>query len=263
MQTKFPQNDFAIDKYLDQDFKNSLMPQESENLEYEYRKQRYERYTKERDALRQDSLEVSGRYDQAILALAGGALALSITFLEKIAPHPVPWTFILLAAAWLCLIASVLLELYALAMSQTVTNDQITIADEEYRQYLLSLPEHPQIAPPIKVPQTPEKVEKKRIQTRLYNDWSRWLLSIGVFFLCCFSLFNLPYKDVSKKTMPDESIRASRGSYVAPSNALPPPPPPRPAAAAQVAAPAAPAAAAPPAPVAAAPASAPPAQSNP
>ena len=74
------------------------MPDEPQNLEYDYRKQRYETYIKDRDALRSDSLEVSGRYDKAILALAGGALALSVTFLEKIAPHPVPWTFNLTSA---------------------------------------------------------------------------------------------------------------------------------------------------------------------
>ncbi|HEY5042335.1 MAG TPA: hypothetical protein VIK53_10065 [Verrucomicrobiae bacterium] len=223
------------------------MPQENENLEYEYRKQRYDTYTKERDALRKDSLEVSGRYDQAILALAGGALALSITFMEKIAPHPVPWTFILLSVAWLCLIASVLLELYALATSQTVTNEQIALADEEYRQYLLSLPEHPQIAPSIKTPQTPEALEGLRNRTRSFNNWSRWLLSFGVFFLCTFSLFNLPYSgsDNGKNIMPDEFVRASRGSYVAPTNALPPPPPPQNASAHQAAAVAAPVAAAP------------------
>jgi hypothetical protein len=245
------------------------MALEPENLEYEYRKQRYDTYTRERDALRNDSLEVSGRYDKAILALAGGALALSITFLEKIAPHPVWWTFILLVIAWLCLIASVLLELYALATSQTVTNELIALADEEYRQYLSSLPEHPQIAPSIKTTQTPEVLEGLRHRTRLFNDYSRWLLSFGVFFLCSFSALNLPYSNNGKKPMADEIIRASRGSYVAPSNALPPPPPPRPAAAPQAAPVVAPVGAAPaaPPPAPAAPAPAPaapaPAQSRP
>src|ERR1051325_2843837 len=200
------------------------MPDEPQNLEYDYRKQRYETYIQDRDALRNDSLEVSGRYDKAVLALAGGALALSVTFLEKIAPHPVPWTFILLALAWLCLIASVLLELYALSTSQTVTNEQIAIADEEYREYLLSLPDHPAIPEPLRVPKSPDVVERWRNKTRRFNDWSRWLLSIGIFLLCAFCFFNLPYvRDMAAKP-----INESRGSYVAPANALPPPPPPAP-----------------------------------
>lgn len=201
-----------------------------DNPEYEYRKQRYDTYTKERDALRKDSLEVSGRYDKAILTLAGGALALSITFLEKIAPHPTQWTFLLLAGAWLCLIASVLLELYALATSQTVTNEQIRIVDEEYRQYLLSLPEHPAIPEPSNGPETPEVMETWRRRTRSLNDWSRWLLSIGVLLLCAFSLFNLPHRNPDKDTMANQPLHESKGSYVAPSSALPPPPPPAPAA---------------------------------
>jgi hypothetical protein len=209
------------------------VPDEPPNWEYDYRKQRYETYIKDRDALRSDSLEVSGRYDKAVLALAGGALALSVTFLEKIAPHPLPWTFVLLAVAWLCLIASVLLELYALSTSQTVTNEQIAIADEDYRQYLLSLPDHPAIPEPQRVPEAPNLVERWRRKTRRFNDWSRWLLSVGVFLLCAFCFFNLPYvRDMGAKP-----INESRGSYVAPANALPPPPPPRTPSSAPVATP--------------------------
>ncbi|HEX8077672.1 MAG TPA: hypothetical protein VF511_07645, partial [Chthoniobacterales bacterium] len=217
------------------------MADQPPNLEYDYRKQRYETYIKDRDALRHDSLEVSGRYDKAILALAGGALALSITFLEKIAPHPVPWTFALLAVAWLCLIASVLLELYALSTSQTVTNEQIAMADEEYRQYLLSLPDQPVIPTPLRAPESQEVVERWRRKTRRFNDWSRWLLSIGVFLLCAFCFFNLPFRG----DMGAKPINESRGSYVAPANALPPPPPPSAPAVAPTAAPATPAPATP------------------
>lgn len=202
------------------------MPDASDNREYEYRKQRYETYTKERDALRKDSLEISGRYDKAILTLAGGALALSITFLEKIAPNPVAWTFFFLSCSWLCLIASVLLELYALSTSQTVTNERIGLAEDEYRNYLTSLPNHPDISPPLTSPESPAAVEKLAKRTRLFNDWSRWLLSIGVLLLCAFSLFNLPNKNQLQKDMPPKPLNESKGSYIAPSNVLPPPPPP-------------------------------------
>ena len=237
------------------------MPEGVDNQEYEYRKQRYEAYTKERDALRKDSLEVSGRYDKAVLALAGGALALSITFLEKIAPQPAAWTFILLGAAWLCLIASVLLELYALSTSQTVTNERIGMAEEDYRQFLLSLPNHPQVPEPLKRAEAPEVVEGLARRTRRFNDWSRWLLSIGVLLLCAFSLFNLPGTATGKTNMSSKPLNESKGSYIAPSTVLPPPPPPpsspRPAPQAPPAAPSAPAAQPAPAAPAAPPASAP------
>lgn len=79
--------------------------------EYEYRKQRYESYVKARDSLIASSLEISGRYDKSILFLSGGALALSLTFIEKIAPHPYAWSFIVLLGAWVSLIVAVMLEL--------------------------------------------------------------------------------------------------------------------------------------------------------
>jgi hypothetical protein len=104
--------------------------------QYEYRKQRYDSYVKERETLNHSSLEISGRYDKSVLFLSGGALALSVTFIEKIAPSPVAWTFVLLATAWLLLIACVVLELYALATSQTAINEQIRLLDGEYDQFL-------------------------------------------------------------------------------------------------------------------------------
>lgn len=221
------------------------MPEDPDKLEYEYRKSRYEAYIHDRDALRNDSLEVSERYDKAILLLAGGALALSLTFLEKIAPHPLWWSFIFLGVAWLCLIASVLLELFALSTSQTVTNAQTELLNEDYRQYLLSLPDHPPVPEAIRPPESLETIEKWKASTRSYNAWSKWLLTAGVSFLCIFSLVNLPFHQNNdqqqmsdqKKPAPSRPLNESKGSYVAPSNALPPPPPPKPTAPAPTAAP--------------------------
>src|SRR5438876_10962336 len=111
------------------------MPADPVEIENAQRKQRYDAYIKERDAFRHDSLKVSERYDKAILLLGGGALALSITFLEKIAPHPIPLTFALLGVSWICLIVSVVLQLHALSTSQTATNDEMEIVDQDYRAY--------------------------------------------------------------------------------------------------------------------------------
>jgi hypothetical protein len=58
------------------------VPADRFEIENEERKRRYEAYVRERDALRHDSLNVSERYDKAILLLGGGALALSLTFIE-------------------------------------------------------------------------------------------------------------------------------------------------------------------------------------
>src|ERR1035438_4775715 len=46
------------------------------------------------------AFKTSERYDQWILTLSGGALAISLTFLEKIAPEPTKWTLFLLGFSW-------------------------------------------------------------------------------------------------------------------------------------------------------------------
>jgi ABC-type Fe3+ transport system permease subunit len=59
--------------------------------------------------------QIASSYDKHLLTLASGALALSIGFVEKVAPHPV-WT-VLLFAAWaafgLCILANLLAILFA------------------------------------------------------------------------------------------------------------------------------------------------------
>jgi len=81
---------------------------------YEYAKSRYEGYLRDRQAYLKESLEISDRFDKAILALSGGSLALSLTFIEKIAPSPLDWSLWFLLGAWLLLILSVLSGIYPL-----------------------------------------------------------------------------------------------------------------------------------------------------
>ena len=102
------------------------------NPVYEYEKQRYESYVKARDSQIASSLEISGRYDKSILFLSGGALALSLTFIEKVAPHPYIWSFALLLAAWISLILAVMLELHALATSQNAIHEEIVRLDADW-----------------------------------------------------------------------------------------------------------------------------------
>ena len=167
------------------------MGENESKIDYEYRKERYEAYVKERDALRNDAPQISDRYDKAILALGGGSLALSVTFLEKIAPHPTPWTFIVLAVSWLSLIASVLFELFALSASQTAINEGIEQAEYEYNEYLRSLPEAPKEDNTKRKRPDPELYAKR---VRLWNRLSIWLLTGGIGLLCLFSVLNLPWK---------------------------------------------------------------------
>lgn len=197
-------------------------PQERE---YDYRKQRYEAYSKEREGLRAAALEVSGRYDRWMLFLAGGGLALSITFIEKIAPHPPRWSFALLLIAWVLLVLSLFLELHALGASHTAVQEQIDLLDEEYRQFLSSISDG--VAVVSKTPVVKTGRENEFIfRTRMLNKWALRSLIAGIIFLCLFSAVNLPYSKVMAESQREIAINASKGSFIPPHNILPPPPPP-------------------------------------
>jgi hypothetical protein len=100
---------------------------------YEYAKTRYDGYVRDRQAYLKESQEVSDRYDKAILTMSGGSLALSLTFIEKIAPSPLAWSLWFLFVAWLLLILSVLLGIYARAASQRAIPYEIAHLDQSYR----------------------------------------------------------------------------------------------------------------------------------
>ncbi len=198
------------------------------DAEYEYRKQRYDSYVKEREGLRDASLQISERYDKWMLFLAGGALALSLTFIEKIAPHPQPWSFILLLIAWISLIVSVLLELHALATSQRAVTEQVTLLDTEYQSFLESLSKPGDAASIDRVGGPAAADNEFTAKTRTLNTWSLRLFVSGIVFLCIFSAVNLPYYQ-EQQDMPNATReRLSKGSFVPTRNVLPPPPPPAP-----------------------------------
>ena len=60
----------------------------------------------------------SQSFDKTIVTLAGGALALSLTFIRQAVPAAIPGTTVFLALAWLFLILSLLATLLSLFTSQ-------------------------------------------------------------------------------------------------------------------------------------------------
>lgn len=197
-----------------------------EDPQYEYRKQRYEVYSKARYTLDSASLEISSRYDRYLITLSGGALTLSLVFIEKIAPHPQVWTLSTLLISWLSLTVSIVLELIALASSQSALQLQIAILDFDYYEFLSRLDGASTEAIP-KLQHPPASNENKYSRrTRSLNMCSLWALGIGILFLCIFSSVNIYYFDEGRPPLMAEKINESRGSYVPPSNILPPPPPP-------------------------------------
>lgn len=152
-------------------------------------------YLGEREGLNKMELEVSGRYDQWLLTLAGGALALSITFLDKIAPHPEPSTLRWLIVAWGFLLITLILGLVSLLTSQSAIRRQRDILDHM---------QEPQTAPsgPMK--------NRKATATRWLNVSSMVFFALGIVFLCVFSVLNPPKEDAAMAASSDKARKPVR-----------------------------------------------------
>ena len=64
-------------------------------------------YTEAKRQVAEGPLSGAQQHDKAILTLSAGALALSVTFVEKIAAKPDPDTYFLLAWSWGLFVASI------------------------------------------------------------------------------------------------------------------------------------------------------------
>ena len=130
-----------------------------------------EAYLSYRQSLDNAEVEVSGRYDKWILTLSGGALGLSITFLEKIAPTPNPETVWLLTFSWVLFVASILAALISLLTSQSAIREMRNSLDNGHDL-------------------KPSKCFG--IITNFLNWASAFLFVLGAAAFCFFTLKNLP-----------------------------------------------------------------------
>jgi hypothetical protein len=154
-----------------------------------YAQNRYNEYSKQRGDLAKVNVELGGRYDQWILTLSGGSLLASITFLEKIAPHPAHNTIFVVGLAWLFLIVSLLTGFLSLLTAQYAAFRQIEILDAEYLEYLTNLKTNPEGSP---VAKTSPQINKYSQITHYLNCISAPTFVIGVALLCVFAYLNIP-----------------------------------------------------------------------
>src|SRR6266566_334824 len=155
----------------------------------DYPQLRYNEYSKQRGDLFKTNVDLGGRYDQWILTLSAGALALSIGFLEKIAPRPAGNTLFLILLAWLFLILGLLAGFVSLLTAQYSAHRQIEILDEEYRQFRITVEPRGEGASGQSAP--PGKNPFIKI-THMLNWISAPAFILGVIFLCCFAYSNIP-----------------------------------------------------------------------
>jgi hypothetical protein len=90
----------------------------------------YQVYLEERKILIDAERSTAQQYDKAILTLAAGALALSITFMNQIAPEPKPNSICFLIIAWSLFALSILSTLISFLSSQAACRQSRDILDQ-------------------------------------------------------------------------------------------------------------------------------------
>jgi hypothetical protein len=136
-----------------------------------------------RDWLNQAHHTASQDFDKAVMTLAGGALALSITFIHEIAPHPKHHGW--LAASWSALALSLLLVFVSFLASQQVLLTELANCDDAIKRALAK--ERGEPDPPPLVPKT----DLAGPMTTWLNYLAGGTFIAGVLLLVRFALYNL------------------------------------------------------------------------
>jgi hypothetical protein len=190
-------------------FLRKLLKSEKEpNAKYsQYLKDRYAGHVDQHKMLHGFSFEMGGKHDQWVLTLSGGALGLSITFLDKIASHPLPCTKYVLGISWACLAFSLLAAFYGIHFSGKAISRQIEILDQEYSHFILTTTEeNPEGTTP------PNSINEFNKVTDIWSALARYFTVIGVSLLCFFCFLNL--RSLSS-TPTNETLRLSVDDKIA------------------------------------------------
>ncbi|MDA8215610.1 MAG: hypothetical protein M0Z64_10105 [Nitrospiraceae bacterium] len=139
----------------------------------ENKKEEYQIYLDERKQLIEAERNTAQQFDKAILTLAAGALALSITFINQIAPNPKPHSVYFLIGAWILFCSSLLSTLISFLTSQVACRKQRDILDDK-----ISNKEN-------------NTKNKAALWTDRLNYFSIVSFIIGVIALIIFSIINL------------------------------------------------------------------------
>ena len=156
---------------------------------------KYNVYLEERKLLIDAEREGSRSFDKAILTLAAGALGLSITFVDKIAPLPQAATLWLLVTSWISFGFSIIITLSSFITSQWACVRQREILDTQW-------------------------LNSTQGQKSIKNRWTRVtnalnvvsILSFvaGVIFLCLFAFVNLSKEGAMSEKKKDYGFRPQK-----------------------------------------------------
>jgi len=142
-------------------------------------------YLEERKLLIDAEREASRSFDQAMITLSAGALGLSVTFIEKLAPAPAVSQW-LLYSAWSCFTVALLAILSSFLCSQFAMRRQRDINDANY--------ERETSEDSVSGELNSEERNRWATVTNILNWSSIVCFILGVAFLLIFSIVNLPNK---------------------------------------------------------------------
>ena len=152
-----------------------------------YQNKRYDAYILRRNSLNDLAFKTSERYDQWVLTLSGGALALSLTFLEKIAPDAGSTSVWALALSWFAYILAVLCGFWAIFVSRQAIYREIEIGEAVYANFVKTGAEDNPVGEPL-VPE-PENQYTKRLEC--LNRFSCGCLVAGTILMCLFAITHI------------------------------------------------------------------------
>jgi hypothetical protein len=177
--------------------KNAL---ERNKLDFE----RYKLYFDERKVYIDASRESARSFDNTMVTLSAGALALSITFVEKLAPHPT--SLLLLFGAWASFIVALIASLSSHLFAQSAIRNEIVLLDQEQ---IKGSPEddkttEKKTSDSAAVTSTPQQtstpngsINWPRRITFIINILAITFFILGVILLTFFSLENVPVANLN------------------------------------------------------------------
>jgi hypothetical protein len=157
-------------------------PSPSIHEEQQYQEQKrlfFASLSAERNRFIDAKADQSKTYDQTILTFSAGAIGLSLTFLEKLAPHPAhTW---LLYASWILFGTAILSVIVSFALSQAAIDYEIAWIDATWAAV-----ESKQTQPP------PRLANSRQVWTKAVNIASGGFFVLGIATLVAFAAANWP-----------------------------------------------------------------------
>jgi hypothetical protein len=163
-------------KHFDRDEKNRYEQQKREF---------FNACTAERNRFVEAKAEESKAYDKTVLTFSAGAIGVSLTFVEKIAPEPsVPFV---LYVSWSCFALAILAVIVSFLLSQAAMDREIEWIDDAWSAVNAGKTEHP-----------PRVTNRHALLTRGVNLTSGGLFVAGIISLVLFGSQNWPRRSETR-----------------------------------------------------------------